>query len=201
MSITNASGAGPQMTADEAEALMSARERMLARHKLIEAMIRNNELQLEERERPRRGRDRARMCASRRGRGGRGRGDARRRRPSRRADQNSRGRTTPPRKRARMAQCFAARIRERSIGSATDGTCLMSATETMGVVEPDPAAPSQALTEEDRSKDDFFVRLAQLAEAMIARHGKEFAMGTLVLSARFIAEGKSLIQRNGPNRQ
>lgn len=73
----------------------------------------------------------------------------------------------------------------------------MSTTETMKVAEPDPAAPPQALSEEDRSKDDFFVRLAELAESMIARHGKEFAMGTLVLSARFIAEGKSLIRRNG----
>ena len=77
----------------------------------------------------------------------------------------------------------------------------MSATEASGMVESDPAAPPQALSEEDRSKDDFFVRLAELAEAMIARHGKEFAMGTLVLSARFIAEGKSLIRRNGSSQQ
>ena len=34
------------MTAEEAEELERARERMLARHKLIEAMIRNNEMQL-----------------------------------------------------------------------------------------------------------------------------------------------------------
>jgi hypothetical protein len=34
------------MTAEEAAELEKARERMLARHKLIEAMIRNNELQL-----------------------------------------------------------------------------------------------------------------------------------------------------------
>ena len=31
---------------------------------------------------------------------------------------------------------------------------------------------------------------------MIARHGKDFAIGTLVLSAKFIAEGKPLINRN-----
>ena len=73
----------------------------------------------------------------------------------------------------------------------------MSTAETMGVVERDPSPIPEALSEEDRSKDDFFVRLAELAEAMIVRHGKEFAMGTLVLSARFIAEGKSLIRRNG----
>ena len=44
--IVNASGRGPQMTAEEAAELERARERMLARHKLIEAMIRNNEMQL-----------------------------------------------------------------------------------------------------------------------------------------------------------
>ena len=50
-------------------------------------------------------------------------------------------------------------------------------------------------TEEDKSKDAFFVRVAEVAEDMIARHGKDFAMGVLVLSARFIAEGKPLIKR------
>ena len=48
------------------------------------------------------------------------------------------------------------------------------------------------LSEEDKSKDAFFVQLAGIAEAMIAKHGKEFAMGTLVLTARFIAEDKPL---------
>ena len=42
----NASKHGPQITEEEAAELERARERMLARHKLIEAMIRNNELQL-----------------------------------------------------------------------------------------------------------------------------------------------------------
>jgi hypothetical protein len=50
------------------------------------------------------------------------------------------------------------------------------------------------LTDEDRSKDEFFVKLAHVAEAMIAAHGKDFAMGALVLTARFIAEGKPLIK-------
>jgi hypothetical protein len=50
------------------------------------------------------------------------------------------------------------------------------------------------LTDEDRSKDEFFVKLARVAEAMIAAHGKDFAMGALVLTARFIAEGKPLIK-------
>ena len=55
-----------------------------------------------------------------------------------------------------------------------------------------PPNPQIELSEEDRSKDAFFVQLADIAEAMIARHGKDFAMGTLVLTARFIAEDKPL---------
>jgi hypothetical protein len=51
------------------------------------------------------------------------------------------------------------------------------------------------LTEEEKSKDVFFVQLAEITEAMIAAHGADFAMGTLVLSARFIAEGKPLIKK------
>ena len=46
MAGMGASGRGPQMSAEEAAELEKARERMHARHKLIEAMIRNNELQL-----------------------------------------------------------------------------------------------------------------------------------------------------------
>jgi hypothetical protein len=42
----NASERGPQITAEEAAELERARERMVARHKLIEGMIRNNEMQL-----------------------------------------------------------------------------------------------------------------------------------------------------------
>jgi len=41
-----ASGDRKQMTPEAAAELERARERMIARHKLIEAMIRNNELQL-----------------------------------------------------------------------------------------------------------------------------------------------------------
>lgn len=62
-----------------------------------------------------------------------------------------------------------------------------------------PLAERSPLSEEDQSKDAFFVRLGELAEEMIAKHGKDFAMGTLLLSARFIAENKPLIRRgNGP---
>ena len=58
-------------------------------------------------------------------------------------------------------------------------------------------APPQQLesSEEGRSKDAFFVQVAEIAEAMIARHGKDFAIGTFVLAAKFIAEGKPLINR------
>ena len=56
------------------------------------------------------------------------------------------------------------------------------------------AAMQAELSDEDKSKDAFFVQVAEMAEAMIARHGKEFAMGTLVLAAKFIAEDRSLIK-------
>lgn len=53
------------------------------------------------------------------------------------------------------------------------------------------------MTDEDASKDSFFTRLGELAEEMIAAHGKDFTMGTLVLAARFIAEGKPLARPAG----
>jgi hypothetical protein len=46
------------------------------------------------------------------------------------------------------------------------------------------------LTAEEKSKDDFFERLAKLSEEMIVNHGKEFSMGALVLAARWIAEDR-----------
>jgi hypothetical protein len=55
-----------------------------------------------------------------------------------------------------------------------------------------PAPEPIELSDEDRSKDGFFVQLADIAEAMIAEHGREFTMGALVLTAKFIAEGKPL---------
>ena len=57
------------------------------------------------------------------------------------------------------------------------------------------------LSAEDKSKDVYFVQLARLTEAMVAEHGKDFAMGTLVLSARFIAEGKPLIKKEDGNKE
>jgi len=46
MRVTDASGRKPQIAAEEAAELQRARERMIARHKLIDGMIRNNEMQL-----------------------------------------------------------------------------------------------------------------------------------------------------------
>jgi len=71
-----------------------------------------------------------------------------------------------------------------------------SGTRTAGRASPGngsaPPLERIELSEEDKSKDAFFVQLAGIAEAMIGKHGKDFAMGTLVLTARFIAEGKPL---------
>jgi hypothetical protein len=70
----------------------------------------------------------------------------------------------------------------------------------VGIKSAETAAPQRSskqveLSEEDRSKDAFFVWVAEIAEAMIARHGRDFAMGTMLLSAKFIAEGKPLGRR------
>jgi hypothetical protein len=71
-----------------------------------------------------------------------------------------------------------------------------TAIKTTATAVPPPAPVTQMeLSEEDSSKDAFFVQLAELAEAMIARHGKDFAMGTLLLAARFIAEDRPLRRR------
>ena len=52
------------------------------------------------------------------------------------------------------------------------------------------------MNDEDQSKDRFFERVGELAEEMIAAHGKDFATGTLILAARFIVEGKPLVKRD-----
>ena len=52
-------------------------------------------------------------------------------------------------------------------------------------------APAE-LSEEDRSKDRFFDEAAELANRMIEKHGRDFAMGVFIIGARFIAEGKPL---------
>jgi len=52
------------------------------------------------------------------------------------------------------------------------------------------AAPQPKLTPEEESKDAFFRQIAELSEAMVAAHGKDFAMGALVLAARWIAANR-----------
>jgi hypothetical protein len=52
------------------------------------------------------------------------------------------------------------------------------------------------MNDEDKSKDRFFELVGELAEQMIAAHGKDFATGTLILAARFIVEGKPLVKRD-----
>lgn len=47
-----------------------------------------------------------------------------------------------------------------------------------------------ALTPEEESKDAFFTRLGTLSQEMVEAHGRDFAMGALVLAARWIAEGR-----------
>jgi len=49
---------------------------------------------------------------------------------------------------------------------------------------------SKSANLEGASKDLFFQQLGALADAMINSHGKDFAMGALILAARFVAEGK-----------
>ena len=60
----NASRKGPPYDHEDAAQIAAARERMLARHKLIEGMIRNNELQLKN-ESQRGGAEIERECALR----------------------------------------------------------------------------------------------------------------------------------------
>ena len=49
---------------------------------------------------------------------------------------------------------------------------------------------SQTLTDEEKSKDAFFQRIAAIGGEMIEEHGKEFATGAFVLAARWISEGR-----------
>jgi hypothetical protein len=46
------------------------------------------------------------------------------------------------------------------------------------------------MTHEHLTKDQFFERLGAIGDEMTAAYGKDFAMGALVLAARFIAEKK-----------
>lgn len=53
-------------------------------------------------------------------------------------------------------------------------------------------ATAPVLSAEDESKDALHLRLAALCDEMTAAHGRDFTIGTLVLAARFIVEGKPL---------
>ncbi len=50
--------------------------------------------------------------------------------------------------------------------------------------------PETEMTAEEASKDRFFNRITVLSEEMTAAHGRDFAMGALVLAARWISEHK-----------
>ena len=47
---------------------------------------------------------------------------------------------------------------------------------------------------EAASKDAFFAQLASVSDAMIAAHGKDFAMGAHLLAARYIAESDARVK-------
>ncbi len=53
--------------------------------------------------------------------------------------------------------------------------------------------PEPRLTPEEESKDAFFRQLADVSQAMIAAHGKDFATGALVLAARWVADGRMAV--------
>jgi hypothetical protein len=60
-----------------------------------------------------------------------------------------------------------------------------------------PGSDHSGLSDEDRSKDKFYNELAALSNSMIAAHGRDFAMGALILAARFIAENKAFTKESG----
>ena len=47
------------------------------------------------------------------------------------------------------------------------------------------------MSDATKDKDHYFAQLARIADEMTAAYGKDFAMGALVLAARFIAEGEA----------
>ncbi|MGP3697282.1 hypothetical protein [Rhodobacter sp. NSM] len=53
---------------------------------------------------------------------------------------------------------------------------------------PDRTTETEAPPSETASKDAFFARIAELSDEMIAAHGRDFAVGALVLAARFISD-------------
>ena len=65
------------------------------------------------------------------------------------------------------------------------------------------ADQTATLTDEERSKDAFFQRIALIGEEMIAAHGRDFSTGAFVLAARWISEGRlgAKVQQGGQPRQ
>lgn len=61
----------------------------------------------------------------------------------------------------------------------------------MSQTSPQQATPSDP---ESASKDAFFAQLAAVSDAMIAAHGKDFAMGAHLLAARYIAESDARVK-------
>lgn len=49
---------------------------------------------------------------------------------------------------------------------------------------------SEKLTDEEISKDQYFTQISKISEEMIETHGKEFAMGALVMAAQWIAKNQ-----------
>ncbi len=62
-------------------------------------------------------------------------------------------------------------------------------------------AQAQPMTDEQESKDQFFERLGGIADEMATAHGKDFAMGALLLAARWLAENKAGAARTAPRPQ
>ncbi|OWJ69213.1 hypothetical protein [Inquilinus limosus] len=55
------------------------------------------------------------------------------------------------------------------------------------------------MTDPHPSKSEFFERVGALADAMVAAYGADFAMGALIITARFIAEGKPVGKMPDPD--
>lgn len=49
---------------------------------------------------------------------------------------------------------------------------------------------SDRLSEEEISKDKYFTEISRISEEMIKDHGKDFAMGALVMAAQWIAQNQ-----------
>ena len=60
------------------------------------------------------------------------------------------------------------------------------------------AGAETSAVEDEAAKDESFRKVAALAEELIAAHGKDFTMGTLILAARFIAQGTPLSKARSP---